>query len=267
MTIQGNQEALCAIHSLGCKAWPEIELDIGTFVERAGGLVNQPIDSIRADELYLATACAASVEPAIAAFDRHYLSGLAAALTRRGLDAAAAADVVQAVRVRFLVGEAGRPPRIAEYDGSSSLASWIHVAATRIAISARRKHHRETADDVVAVSADRSPELDLLHRQLGAKFEAAFRSTFESLSPRERTLLRYQVIDRLGIDRIAAIYGIHRATAARWTAHAREALVAGVRRVLQERLGLGSSELDSLLGLVRSQLELSLELLETPARG
>ena len=268
MTAEVNHEAMTALHALGREAWPEIALDLATFsalaARRAG---DRPPDAQRAGDLYLAAACAAGVERAIAAFDRHYLSQIAAALVRRGHDAAAAADAVQAVRVRFLVGEPGRAPRIAEYDGRGALATWIQVAAVRIAISAQRKQHRETADEVDLVAADRGPELDLLYQRFGAEFEAAFRGTFEALSPRERTLLRYQVIDRLGIDRIAAIYGVHRATAARWAAHAREALVEGVRRALQARFGIGSEELDSLLRLLDSRLELSLRLLATPSPG
>ena len=56
---------------------------------------------------------------------------------------------------------------------------------------------------------------------------------------------------------------VHRATAARWVAHAREALVGGVRRTLETRFRIGSDELDSLLRLVHSRLELSLGLLLT----
>lgn len=222
------------------------------------------IDDIRAGDLYLAAACAAGIDAAISAFDKHYLSEIATALVRRGHDAAATADVVQAVRMRFLVGEDGRAPRIAEYDGRGSLAAWIRVAAVRIAISTNRKHHRETSDEIEIVAAERSPELDLLHRRFGEAFDAAFRTAFTALSPRERTLLRFQVIDRLGIDRIAAIHGVHRSTAARWTAHAREALVEGVRRALQHQLGIHAEELDSLIRLVHSRLELSLRLLLTP---
>jgi len=58
-------------------------------------------------------------------------------------------------------------------------------------------------------------------------------------APRERNLLRYQVLDRLGIDHIGALHGVHRVTAARWIAHARRALIEGVRRRLQDRLGCG----------------------------
>jgi len=259
------QVALRSLHARGRTAWPEIELDITQFsMLAARQLGNGPFDDVRAGELYLATACTAGVARAIADLDTHYLSGLVAVLVRRGHDAATAADAVQTVRVRFLVGEAGRAPRISEYDGRGSLATWLHVAATRIAISARRRYQREVADEVELVAAERGPELDLLRRQFGAEFLETFRSAFCALAPRERTLLRYQVIDRLGIDRIAAIYGVHRATAARWVAHARDALVEGVRRALQARLRVGVEELDSLLRLVHSRLELSLRLLSTP---
>lgn len=265
MAVEVHQEALRVLHSLGRAAWPEIELDLAAFSTLAACRVNElPPGGLRAGDLYLAAACAAGVERAIAAFEQHYLSRIASALVRRGHDAAATADAVQAVRVRFLVGEAGRPPRITEYDGRGSLATWLQVAAVRIAVSAQRKRHRETADEIDLVAAERGPELDLLHQRFGAEFEAAFRATFEALSPRQRTLLRYQVIDRLGIDRIAAIYGVHRATAARWTAHAREALVDGVRQTLQARFRIGNEELDSLLRLLQSRLELSLRLLLTP---
>jgi RNA polymerase sigma-70 factor (ECF subfamily) len=47
-------------------------------------------------------------------------------------------------------------------------------------------------------------------------------------------------------------------TVQRWLASAEQQLLAGVRQVLRERLELRASELDSLLGLVRSQLSVSL---------
>ncbi len=266
MNPESSQHALRALHARGREAWPEIALDIAAFsIPAASRLGEGSPDDIRAADLYLAIACAARLDRAIAAFEQHYLARLAVTLKRRGYDAATAADAVQAVRVRFLVGEPGHAPRISEYDGRGSLATWLEVAAVRTAISMHRRHRRESADEIDIVATERSPELELIQRQFGADFESAFRSTFEALSPRDRTLLRYQVIDRLGIDRIAAIYGIHRASAARWVAHARQALVEGVRRTLQARFHIGTEELDSLLRLVQSRVELSLRLLLSAA--
>jgi RNA polymerase sigma-70 factor (ECF subfamily) len=72
------------------------------------------------------------------------------------------------------------------------------------------------------------------------------------------------VLDRLGIDRIGALHGVHRATAARWIAHARKALIEGIRRRLQDRLGIDGKELDRTLRQLASRIELSLRWLLTP---
>jgi RNA polymerase sigma-70 factor (ECF subfamily) len=132
------------------------------------------------------------------------------------------------------------------------------VAASRAAVTAFRKHHRETAiDDLAIMASSCNPDIALLGVQLGSEFETAFRSSFAALAPRERNLLRYQVLDRLGIDRIGALHGVHRATAARWIAHARKALIEGVRRRLQDRLNIDRKELDSTLRQLASRIELS----------
>lgn len=262
-------EALRVLHLRGKAAWPEIELDVATFATRAVRTLAQgPFEGIRADELYLAIACAANIHCAIAALDRHYLSPIAPVLVRRGQDPATASDVVQAVRERFLVGRAGAAPRIADYDGRGPLATWIHVAAYRVAISASRRLRREVlSDEIEIAAAARSPEFDLLQQRFGQAFEAAFRSTFTALTPRERNLLRYQFIDGLSIDRVASLHGVHRATAARWLAGARHALREGIRRCLLEGLRVKANELDSLFELVESGLDLSLRLFITPTPG
>lgn len=261
-----NQSTLSALHARGREAWPDIDLDLVTFSDLAAPRLGDRLgDTVSAADLYLAIACIAGVETAITALDKRYLSGLAALLVRHGQDPATADDVVQTVRVRFLVGDADTAPRIASYDGRGSLASWIRVAAVRTAITAHRKYSRETpADEVDAVAAAPCPELGVLRRQLGAEFEIAFRAAFQALTPRDRNLLRYQVIDRLSIDRIAAVHGVHRATAARWVAQARAALVEGIRSTMQDRLRIGSAELDSLFRQLRSKRDLSQRLFLTP---
>jgi RNA polymerase sigma-70 factor (ECF subfamily) len=263
--VKATEHELRTLHARGRDAWPGVALGVATFSALAANQLDDgPFDDVRADDLYLAIACAARVEQAIIAFDKHYLARLASTLIRQGWDPAAAADAVQAVRVRFLVGDADRRPRIAEYNGRSSLAGWLRVAASRAAANAFRKHRREIAiDDLEIADRSRNPDIGLLGMQLGCELEPAFRSSFAALTPRERNVLRYQVIDRLGIDRIGALHGVHRATAARWIAHARMALIKGIRHRLQDRLGIESKD----LGQLASQLELSLRWLLTPVPG
>jgi RNA polymerase sigma-70 factor (ECF subfamily) len=66
-------------------------------------------------------------------------------------------------------------------------------------------------------------------------------------------------VDGLTIDEIGALYQVHRATAARWISGARNTLLADTRARLTARLALTPSQFDSLMRLVRSELDLSLQ--------
>jgi RNA polymerase sigma-70 factor (ECF subfamily) len=60
------------------------------------------------------------------------------------------------------------------------------------------------------------------------------------------------------VEQIGRMEGTHKSTVSRWLARAREALFDEVRKRLKERLKVSASELDSLLGVLQSQLDLSL---------
>ena len=86
----------------------------------------------------------------------------------------------------------------------------------------------------------------------------AFDVALRSLPAREQTLLRQHVIDGLTIDQLGALYHVHRATAARSLERARQAILAATREQMMGKLRVRSSELDSILRLIRSKLEVSL---------
>ena len=71
-------------------------------------------------------------------------------------------------------------------------------------------------------------------------------------------MLRYHLIDRLNIDQIAAIHDVHRATAARWLVRIRAQLEERTREELRRALGVSGAELDSIIRLIQSQLDLSI---------
>src|SRR5262249_46581288 len=101
------------------------------------------------------------------------------------------------------------------------------------------------------------PELGELKAKYRDQLAAAFRASLATLQPRDRSLLRYQVMDGLTIDEIGAIYKVHRATAARWLAPIRTELVDGTLAKLSAELGVGRASAASIVRLVQSQLELS----------
>jgi len=225
---------------------------------------------LRADDLYLAIACARGVSDAIDRFERRYgdeIGRTARRFERRGL---AADDLVQLLRTKLFTGDAAAPaperrPRIASYTGQGFLHNWVRVTATRTFIDCCRRLgdarevpiRDELAAGLPEPGAD--PELQLLKREHLAHFKAAFAEAAAALDASHRIVLRQHLVDRLTIDQIGGLYHLHRASAARRIAKAREALLAGTRAALARRLGVPPERLGSVLELVASRLEASVE--------
>jgi RNA polymerase sigma-70 factor (ECF subfamily) len=162
-----------------------------------------------------------------------------------------------------LLGRHDAAPAIASFSGRSSLASWVKVVATREAARLLAHDRREEPRDDLAIAdraAETDPRLEHLKRTYREEFRAAFAAAVDALTDRERLLLRQHVLDGLGIDQLAPLYSVHRATAARWVAAAQRAVIEKTHQALRDRLRIPHDELESILRLIRSQLDISLPL-------
>jgi RNA polymerase sigma-70 factor (ECF subfamily) len=247
----------------GKAAWPGVEVDPRRFAEHLGARLPEggDPDALHAADLYLACAVELGDPRALSAFASRYLAEIPLYLAGVEHEAAAVAEVRQMVAERLLVAPPGGRPRIAEYSGRGSLASWLRVATLRVA-SNRRRGERAHADLDAVPEADLlprvDPELAIVRARYRPAFDEALRAAFAGLAPRERTLLRMHYLDGLSLDRIASLYDVHRATVARWLAAARDGLFERTAAHLGERLRLPAAELESLLAVIRSGLDLSL---------
>jgi RNA polymerase sigma-70 factor (ECF subfamily) len=106
-------------------------------------------------------------------------------------------------------------------------------------------------------SPELDPELAHLKGTYRGEFERAFEAAVSALEPSERNALRQHLIHGLNIDQIGALYGIHRSTAARRIASARQHLLDETHARLRERLRVTAGELDSIMRLIDSQLDVS----------
>jgi RNA polymerase sigma-70 factor (ECF subfamily) len=249
--------------------WPTVTISDDIFVAHlAAALHKAPVRSVEdwlardtVSDLYLACGCAQGDPAALAAFDAQYIAGLDPALRRLDLPASVIDDVKQDVRRRLLVGDGARPPRIADFNGGGSLRGWLRVVAINAAREILRRVDSPPATDeladVVPQIAD-DAELELLKAHYREQFRAAFAVALEELSPRDRTLLRQHYLLGLGVGQIAAMYGVHRATAARWLDRCNRMLLSLTRRALATRLRVDRTDVDSILRLVRSRLEVSI---------
>ena len=79
-------------------------------------------------------------------------------------------------------------------------------------------------------------------------------------------MLRHHYVHGLSIDEIGSVYTIHRSSAARRIAKARDELLMGTRRRPVVELGVGRSELERIMQLIESRLDVSLRGALDPAQ-
>jgi RNA polymerase sigma-70 factor (ECF subfamily) len=143
------------------------------------------------------------------------------------------------------------------------LRRWVRVIAVREAFKRRKRSKREVGigDDELfdALTSHVDPELEVVKKRAAEHFRAAFLASVSELSRQERTVLRLHVLESLSIDDIAPVFGVHRATVARWIAGARDRILQLTRKRLMQALELNPQEVDSLIRLVQSRMDVSLE--------
>jgi RNA polymerase sigma-70 factor (ECF subfamily) len=248
-------------------AYPEVAVTDETFgaelARRLGDDATvERVAKTRADHVFLAIACAAGDAAAIRRFEAEVFEEIDACAARVRATPAQAAEVRGHLQRILFVSEPGRPAALHAYAGRGDLRGYVKVMATRELIRLVDKGKRELGvDDEVLekLSPADDPALAYLKDRYRADVDAAMRAALVALADQPRALLRYSLIDGWSIDKIGALYGVHRATAARWLTAARDELGAGIRAELARRLTVPVDEVDSIVRLVQSKLDVSLE--------
>jgi RNA polymerase sigma-70 factor (ECF subfamily) len=255
------------ITAAGVAAWPEVVISDALIAARIAAQLRDVVggeppafDARHDADLYLATALGAANPAALRVFEAKLVPEIAIALRRLRLPGGTTDEVTQALRFELLVNEG--TPKILDYAGRGELAAWVRVTATRKALKLARKAGRdETLDEVLLEhwpDATPDPQGKHLRSTYTAELKAAIKGAFAALAVRQRNLLRQHILDELTIDDLARLYRVHRATCARWLADARADLARNTRKQLSAALGLPSSELDSMLRFLDSDIELSI---------
>lgn len=249
----------------GQAQWSSLSLSAERFVRHlARHLPEGGADALRqlhGADLYLACACAEGEPPALQAFEQHILQKVPARLGR--FSKSIVEEVLQELRQRLLLRREDLPPRIAEYSGRGPLLAWVRISAARLAGELESRQGRQLLfDDPPEVFermlASTDPERTLLREDSRQALTEALSKALAAMPEREHALLRLHHLHGFTMDRLSAMYGESRSGVARRVAQARERLLKLTRAELALRLKLAGSEVDSLLGLVQSQLDLSL---------
>jgi RNA polymerase sigma-70 factor (ECF subfamily) len=256
--------------------WPGVRVAHERFArflaERLDDDVVSSLAALETDDLYLACGCIDRAPAAVHAFEHACMPVIDRAIASTGATEVETADLRQIVRLRLLVPTAAAagdsPPRLASYSGEGSLAAWVRVIATREASRLLTRERREVATDddhmLGMLTPSDDPEIGYFKRLYRAEFKSAFQAAVGSLSARDRLLLQQHLVDGLGIDQLAAFHQVHRATTARWLGAARREVLDRTRSELIRRLQLSHDELDSIMRLISSRLDVSFPALLVP---
>ncbi len=248
------------------EAWPDITVGDAEFGHELGRRLGDgslaSLASCRAADVYLAIACCRHDETALqharAALDREV--GFVAGKTGARPDQAA--DVKADIARILFVDEPNRRAALRDYAGRGDFKSYLRVIATRDLVRAVGRGRRMVPQEDDALFALLSnaddPELDVLRERYRESVATALRTALARLGDRERALLRYQLVDGWTVEKVGALYGVHKATASRWTTAAREQLGELIREEIARGLAVPVAEVDSIVRLVQSRIDVSL---------
>jgi RNA polymerase sigma-70 factor (ECF subfamily) len=260
-------------HAAGRAAYPDVAVAEAPFaaevVRRLGEhATRERIARLAGAHLYLAVACAGGDEVAMRHVEDELLGEVDVCAARLRALPAQAADVRAHVRRILFVSEPARAAAMTSYSGTGDLRGYIRVIATRELIRVINKGRREVgvADEMLdALSPVQDPELVYLRDHYRADVDAAMRAALEGLAEQPRAILRYSLIEGWSIDRIGTLYGVHRATAARWVTAAREELGEAIRVEVARRLAISVDDVASIVRLVQSRIDVSLARMLSPS--
>lgn len=262
-------DRLTAVLDACRERWSSFTVEPAVFLAHLGARI--PPDSTVEDalgrahvaDLYLACACLQRDDRALQELEVVVSSTIAAGLARLRVPDVTVDEVQQELRERLLVGTATKGPEIGDYGGRGPLGGWIRVMAVRRALKTleRARKRPEAGDEALVdlVADPDAPERKLLQSTQRALFVRAFSEALRSLPSKSRNLLRYHLLDGMTPEEIGRIHGAHRITVGRWLEKIRETLYERTRKNLMDHLGANREDAESLMRVVPSQVDLSLD--------
>ena len=250
------------------RQWPSLRVSASSFIAHVAQRLAPDaqvgtLADLRIADMWLAFACLDGDTSALAHLERSYFRRLQPVVARVAPEAADA--VLAALREILLLPGQGSLG-LASYAGRADLWTWLRISAVRSAVRAHRRAQRREGmepDELallgVADALGSAPETEHERRRFVAEVTAAIEGAFGQLPVRDKTLLMQHYVDRLTTEQLGRLHGVHRVSISRRLVRARRQLLAWARAALVERLALTSSECDSVLRLVRSQLDITLE--------
>ncbi|QDF07433.1 MULTISPECIES: transcriptional regulator [Myxococcus] len=237
------------------------------FAQHLGALLSRAVDPVlalerlHARDVALALSCAQGLPAARALLEQEVLLKLRVPLSRIHPSPVFTDEVLQALRANLLMPRAEAPSRLLGYAGAGPLLHWVSISATRLALRMRKALGEESHVEAEVLAAHPAPgglELGFVREEARGHVRAAFVRAVASLDDEDRELLRLHFVERLSLERMGALFDLHKSTLSRRLTAVQSLLEKRTRRALAERLSLPEPEVDSVMRAIHGRLDLSL---------
>jgi len=250
------------LFSGACASWPNLALSQADFAAFLGERFASPaeVPPETAADLFLACACVRNVPGALQVFRDRLFPVVVVAVKPFDDSQAFAEEVFQRLSDALFVSATPGQGKMARYQGQGALAGFVATAARRIALrlsTASARFHGE-AELVHQFSQFDEQETNLLKLRYRDTFNRALAVALRKLPSRERLILRMNLVEHVSTTQIAALYRVSQPTVSRWIQRSAKSIFAAVKNLVCDELAIDTRELESLLLLVRSQIDITL---------
>lgn len=227
--------------------------------------VEQELARLQVGDLLLAKYCADGDATAINVFECEFLPLVSAAGRKLRMSDDQCQELRQAVRLKLLVtGINGSLPKIANFAGTGPLRSWVYATGLRTGLNELRRIGRAPIpagdEQLLVAMPDKNDdqELQYMKELYRTSFKQAFRDAIDALPTRLANVLRHYYLDELTLEEIGTIYRVHKTTVMRWVNKAHAELESTIKAKMISKLNMKESEVESVLRLIQSGVQLGL---------
>ena len=259
-----TDEVTAAVMTAGALRWKHLALDAHSLSRYLSerSLSRELVTPALAGDLFLACACLNGIPGALEAFQLTFEPIVSASARRFDKSGALTEELGQLLAELLFVGKDGRAARIGDYKGRGPLSGWVRTCAKRAALRLSKVDNPErllTSDALAEEISDTcDQELVLLKSHYGELFRQELVTALSDLEAKDRMLLQLHLVAGLSTTRIAKMYHLNQSSISRQLQRAANAVFALIKQRVHERLGVATAELESMLELARSHIELTL---------
>lgn len=207
---------------------------------------------IHTDDLYLTTACAQGCEVAWQRFDQFYRSQVYRLARSFCANADIGGDLAGNLMADLFFADQSNRPRIASYEGLSSLGEWLRIVVAHRAENERKRKSNQGEDLSYARDIIEEFYLEKLEARIRANcytplIRDALKQAGQGLNQREQLILLMKYDEAMSSKQIAAMLGVQPPRITQMLQRIRQKIKQEVIRLLSQKYHLNVAAIEECL--------------------